>query len=179
MRAHGLIVTKDYGTGEAIIQARVVKEDVKHALELLDELRDKELSVEVKKWSNPRSLSANAYFHVLVGKIAEVQRLGMDEVKKRMVTEYGAIKRSDDGASVGFKLPESVNADEIYPYTKWFDTRTENGKAFHCYLVFKQTHTLDSMEMSRLIDGVVSEAKTLGIETMPPREIERMLSKWQ
>ena len=32
---------------------------------------DGELSVEIKKWRNTRSLNANAYFHTLVNKIAE------------------------------------------------------------------------------------------------------------
>ena len=35
-----------------------------------DRLKDAELDVEVKKHRNRRSLSANAYFHVLVNKIA-------------------------------------------------------------------------------------------------------------
>lgn len=179
MRAHDLIVTKDYGTGEAIIQARVVKDDVKHALTLFDELRGKELHIEIKKWSNPRSLSANAYFHVLVGKIAEVQRLGADEVKRQMVLEYGTLAKDENGQTDGCMLPESVNVTDYYPYAKWFDTREIGGKKFNCYMFYKQTHKLSSAEMNRLIDGVVSEAKDLGIETMPPDELERMIGKWK
>ena len=34
------------------------------------------------------------------------------------------------------------------------------------------SHTYDSKEMSRLIDGTVSEAKELGIETMPLDELK-------
>ena len=43
---------------------------------------------------------------------------------------------------------------------------------FNCYLVFKETHTLDSAEMARLIDGTVQEAQSLGIETLTPAELE-------
>jgi hypothetical protein len=33
--------------------------------------------------------------------------------------------------------------------------------------------------MSRLIDGTVSEAKELGIETLPEKEIERLKELWK
>lgn len=43
------------------------------------------VDVQVTKHRNKRSLDANAYFHVLVSRIAEVQGLGLDEVKKRLL----------------------------------------------------------------------------------------------
>lgn len=45
-----------------------------------DALKDFEVNVEIKKWREPRSKDANAYFHVLVNKIAEAKSLGDDEV---------------------------------------------------------------------------------------------------
>jgi hypothetical protein len=33
--------------------------------------------------------------------------------------------------------------------------------------------------MSILIDGIVSEAKELGIDTIPPNEIERLKNLWR
>ena len=93
-----------------------------------DRLKDVELEVEIKKHRSRRSLSANAYFHVLVNKIA-AERGGSDEdVKKSLVCEYGALAKDADGLTVGFKLPASVDVSTIYPYVKCFDTREENGK---------------------------------------------------
>jgi hypothetical protein len=46
-------------------------------------------------------------------------------------------------------------------------------------MVYKETHTLDTKEMARLIDGVVSEAQALGIETRTPDEIAQMKSLWE
>lgn len=40
------------------------------------------------------------------------------------------------------------------------------------------SHTYNTAEMSKLIDGTVSEAKELGIETMTPDQIEEMKQKW-
>ena len=58
--------------------------------ESYDALKDTDINVEIKKWRRPRSRDANAYFHVLVNKIAEAQSLGDDEVKRSLVVEYGA-----------------------------------------------------------------------------------------
>lgn len=143
-----------------------------------DRLKDFDVDIEVKKHREKRSKSANAYFHVLVNKIA-AETGGSDEsVKKNLVLEYGAIAKDKDGITVGFKLPESVNVDTIYPYVKCFDTREENGKLFKCYLVYKQTHLMDTKEMARLIDGAIETAKELGIETDTPEEIARYKNEW-
>ena len=40
------------------------------------------------------------------------------------------------------------------------------------------SHTYNTAEMARLIDGTVDEAKALGIETLTPAELERMKSTW-
>ena len=127
----------------------------------------KQYDIEIKEHRQRRSLDANAYFHVLVREIADATNLGFEEVKTNLVIEYGAIARDKNGASIGFKLPASVDVSEIYRYVKWFDERIENGVLFNCYIVFKQTHLMDTSEMARLIDGSVREAKALGIETMP------------
>lgn len=143
-----------------------------------DRLKDAELDIEIKKHRDKRSKSANAYFHVLVNKIA-AETGGSDEsVKKNLVLEYGAIAKDNDGVTVGFKLPESVNVDTIYPYVKCFDTRNENGKVFKCYLVYKQTHLMDTKEMARLIDGAIEMAQELGIETDTPEQIASYKKEW-
>lgn len=144
-----------------------------------EKLRESDVSVDVKKYRKRRSLDANAYFHCLVGKIANEMGLGFEEVKTNLVTEYGAFERDEEGLKVGFKLPASVDVARIYRYVKCFDTRVENGKEFNCYIVFKHTHLMDSKEMSRLIDGTVQEARQLGIETLPPYKLAALVEEWK
>ena len=144
-----------------------------------DELNGKDLDVEIKKHRERRSKNANAYFHILVGKIAAERGLGETEVKRSLVTEYGAQATNKDGTVIGFKLPASVDVDQIYPYTKCFDEREEDGKLFKCFLVYKETHTMDTKEMSRLVDGAVKEARDLGIETDTPEQLARYKEEWQ
>jgi len=144
-----------------------------------DALRDVDVNIEIKKHRNRRSLTANAYFHVLVGKIAEERGLGNEEVKAELVCEYGALAKEADGTTIGFKLPASVDVTTLYPYTKCFDTRGENGKPFNCYLVYKQTHLMDSAEMARLIDGAIKDAQELGISTDTPEQLARYRADWE
>lgn len=130
-------------------------------------------------WREKRSLNANAYFHVLVDKIAKAMKLGGDEVKKQMVLDYGTIA-TEGGERIIVALPKSANVDEYYPYAKWIgDFTAKNGQRYSQYLFYKQTHTLDKDEMKQLIDGVIYEAKELGIETRTPDELASLIENWE
>ena len=53
-----------------------------------------------------------------------------------------------------------------------------NGKTFIHYKVYKGSSEFDTREMSIFIDGIVSEAKALGIQTETPDEIAKMKGLW-
>ena len=69
---------------------------------------------------------------------------------------------------------KEVPITRFFKYAKPIGECIENNKTFVKYLIYKETHTLDSAEMSRLIDGTIEEAKQLGIETLTPVEIENL-----
>lgn len=138
-----------------------------------EKLTGADINLSVKKWRNARSRDANAYFHLLVNEIASARGMGDDEVKRWLVVEYGTPDRDGDGMMIGFKLPQSVDPNNIYPYTKLFKQVEENGKTFNCFLVYKRSSDMDTKEMSRLIDGAVYEARELGIDTDTPEQKAR------
>lgn len=143
-----------------------------------DKLKDGEVNLEIKRWREPRSKDANSYFHVLVNKIAEVQNLGDEEVKRRLVSEYGALARDEDGQLIGAMLPAGADMSQFYPYTRMYKEKEVDGKLYECYLFYKRSHELDSKEMSRLIDGAIYEARELGIDTDTPEMIARYKEEW-
>ena len=143
-----------------------------------DELRDTDIDASIKKWHKKRSLDANAYFHALCNEIAKVLRISDTECKRRLVLDYGTVDRDDDGRVAGAKLPASVDPTRYYEYCKPYATQQEGGREYICYVFYKQTRFYDSAEMARLIDGTIQEAKSLGIETLPPHEIEAMEKAW-
>lgn len=142
---------------------------------MYDKLKDCEIDISIKKHHEKRSLDANAYFHVLVNDIATALGISDDEVKSQLVVQYGVPQRDTDGKIVGFRLPASVDVDKIYPYTRYLNDITEDGKTFSRYMVYKRSSDMDSSEMSRLIDGAISEAKKLNIDTDTPDQ----KAKWK
>lgn len=142
-------------------------------------LKDKAYEVEIKEYKPKRSLNANNYFHLLVGKIAEKLRIGNDECKVKMNLEYGTPLRIDDNTLFAFKVPKGTKVESVVRYPKWVKTVTDNGKEVDVYMVYKETHTLTVGEMNRLIEGVVSEAKELGIETLDEIELKQMIENYK
>ena len=175
MKASELRMTHEYGKGWMFV-VHVSEEAVGLAKMLCDKFRDGFVDVQVEKWSDKRSLQANAYFHVLCNKIAEATKSSMDDVKKLLVQQYGTLARGKDGKYAGAMLPPNTDPNDFYPYVMWYG-KAENG--FDQYLFFKQTHTLTKDEMNRLIQGTIDEARALNIETLTPDEIERMMNRWQ
>lgn len=139
-------------------------------------LKEAELEISIKKWRAKRSKDANAYFHVLVNQIAVARGLSDDEVKIDLVTQYGTYARDEDGQIIGFMLPAAVNVDEIYPYTRMYKEVDQDGKSYKCYLVYKQTRDMDTKEMSHLIEGAITVAQELNIDTDTPEERARWAS---
>lgn len=151
----------------------------KEALNQIDEIKDLEkLRIEAKKYRNQRSLDANAYFHVLVNKLARHFEMSDTEMKVKMNLEYGTIALNLDGTKVGIKVPYGTDINKFYPYCKKFGECIENDMTFEKFLLYKETHTLDSKEMSQLISGVVYECKQAGIETLSDEEVKSMLKEW-
>ena len=130
-------------------------------------------------WRNKRSLDANAYFHLLVNQIARELNIKDSECKIKMNLEYGTVAVDKKGNRVVIKLPSDVDITQFYDYAKWIGEKEEKGLKLSYYMLYKQTHTLDSKEMSKLIDGVVQEAKGLGIQTLDELELQSLIKNWE
>jgi len=148
----------------------------------LDELRgmdDKDIILEAKISRNKRSLNANAYFHVLVGKIAEKVHISKTRAKNIMLGKYGQREILDDGPLV-ISIIEKVDMLEREDiHCKEVGHGFVNDKEFRHWAIIRPTHEYDTKEMAALIDGTIEDAKELGIETITPAELERMKAAWQ
>ena len=141
-------------------------------LQGFDDLKDIEkLSIEIKPYREKRSLNANAYAWKLIGEIADIVRASKDEIYIEMLRKYG----QSELISVVADVP-------ICHYIKYFDEVGEsklNGKLFKHYRVYKGSSEFDTREMSILIDGIVGEAKELGIQTETPEQLAKIKSLWK
>lgn len=133
-----------------------------------------ELTVSFKKYRKKRSHDANAYCWVLCSKIAEKVGSSKDDVYEQMLQDYGCYYEDENGYVV-MTVKSSVDMSRIGGHWKFYKG---NGK-FSSYLKIKGSSEYDSAEMSRFIDGIIYEAKELGITTETPDEIERMKALWK
>ena len=135
-----------------------------------------DLSVTLKKYHEKRSLDANAYCWVLMTKIANHPDINTskDEVYEDMLRKYGVLYQDENGY-ITITVKKCVDMNRIGGHWKYYG----GNEKFSSYLMIKGTSEYDRAEMARFIDCIISEAKELGIETMPPEDLERMLNEWQ
>lgn len=127
-----------------------------------------------------RSLSANNYFYALCTKMAEKLRISLNEVHNQMLSRYGYPEFIDDKV-VYFILPDNIDVNKLEGVHLKATSNTQvldNGDLNRVYIVMRGSHTYNSVEMARLINGVISEAVDLGIPTITVTEKDKMLEQW-
>ena len=82
------------------------------------------------------------------------------------------------GQSEMVSVLSRIDVTGYFKYYEPFAKSMLNGKEFTHYKIFKGSSEYDTKEMSVLIDGIVSEAEELEIETLPPHEIQRLKEMW-
>ena len=139
------------------------------------------LDITAKKHRKKRSLDANAYFHVIVGKIADKLGISKTRCKNILIARYGQQEFLEEGQPVILKTNISVEKmlEQEFLHAGPCGVKVENGTEVIFYKVYRGSHTLDSKEFSNLLEGTIQEAKELGIETIPPAELHRMMSAWK
>lgn len=140
-----------------------------------DKLHDTLVDVEIKKHREKRSLDANAYMWALVGKIAEaiIPPLPKDDVYREMLRRYG----QSGMVSIAEQYVEQFERE--FRYRDELGRSDLNGKTFVHYRFYIGSSKYNSKEMALLVDGVVSEAKALGIDTDTPEMIARIKEEWK
>jgi hypothetical protein len=162
-------VSVDYQTGKALLTLSVNQKQ--SAINCFDALHlEEKLSFKIDKHREKRSLNANAYCWKLLTEIANKLLADKEQIYLLMLKRYG----QREMISVQAHIP-------ISEYVKYCEEAGEsklNGKLFKHYFVYKGSSEFDAREMSIFIDGVVSEAKELGIPTDTPDQIAKMKSLW-
>lgn len=175
---------KDIGrtlSGSITITLESAHMDTAEALELskLDML-----DVEMKKHRSKRSLDANAYYWKLASEAEDMLHVSKPYMHNQLLRRYGQIAIID-GQAVYAVLPDTDEAqksvDEAQTYHLKPTSQVKKGKGgimYRTYMMLKGSSEYDTKEMSHLIDGLVSECKEMGIETLPPEELERMMAAY-
>lgn len=163
-------VSLDLFTKKATLTLTINEEQILKSL--FDDLNGVEkLSIKIDKHREKRSLNANNYAWKLLTEIGNVLRANKEDIYLLMLKRYG----QSEIISVLSHIP-------IRDYVKYCEEAGEstlNGKQFKHYKVYKGSSEFDTREMSIFLDGIVSEAKELGIPTETPEQIARLKSLWK
>lgn len=143
------------------------------SLELIAWLSQQKTDVkfEVTEYHPKRSLSANAYAWALINKIADAQRMSKEDVYLQMLKDYGQ--------SEFVSVLSNIDVKGYFKYYEEYGKGHVEGREFTHYKVYKGSSEFNSKEMAVLIDGIIQEARQLGIETITPAEKERMIQEME
>lgn len=142
-----------------------------------------ELVWDLTEHKEKRSRSQNSYYWELCGKVAKkTVKYGANAniIHNRNLRELGLFEYVN-GELVCVYLPDTDEAEqaalnaESYHIKPTSQTRLgKDGQVFRCYVMLRGSHTFNTAEMSALVDIMVQEAKSVGVETMTPLELEHI-----
>lgn len=157
------------GKGRAILSL-TIEGDLRSEYE---SYKDKRLEISVKEYKAKRSQEANRYMWLICGEIAKLRGIGKDEVYRKAVREVGVF--------VPVTLEDKAADRFLKEWSKrgsgWFcevaDDSVPGSKDIFAYY---GSSAYDTKEMSRLINFIVDDAKSLGIHTESLSEISLLLN---
>ena len=164
--------SRDYSTRKPII-AFLVNEEPNG----IEELNEKDLKLKVSKGTKPRSLDANAYFHVLCDKLRQKLGISMAHCKNILITSYGQIEYLSEGQPLIYKTNAPLEYIQELEAAHMKFIKMSDDLAY-MYKVYRGSHTYDSVEMHQLLEGTIRECELQGIETMTPDEVARLEAMW-
>lgn len=134
---------------------------------LAQQPQDKEF--QISPYHQKRSLAANAYAWVLITQIAEAMTppQSKDAVYLTMLKRYGQAEF--------VSVLSGINIQGFFKYYEEYGKGHVEGREFTHYKIYKGSSEFDAREMNILLEGIIQEAKDLGIETITPEEKERMI----
>ena len=157
----------------------MLKVNRRDATDFCDEMKEgKVYEADLKEHRKRRSLDANSYAWVLMGKLANKVGLTKEEVYREFVKDVGGNYEI---------LP--IRNDAV---DKWISNWSQKGIGWICdilgeskldgytnVITYYGSSTYDSSQMSKLINLIVDECKQQGIETMTPAELAMLMDGWQ
>ena len=136
------------------------------------------LKIDITQWREKRSLNANSYAWVLMDKIAEKIKSTKEDVYREIIKRVGVFE----------VLP--IKEIAVNKFIKRWQSKglgwvcdnlgaCKTLKGYVNIIAYYGTSTYDTREMARFIDEVVNEAKSQGIQTETPEQIEELKSLWR
>ena len=139
--------------------------------------KGKELKVEIKQYRHKRSLDANSYCWIISQKIAEKIGNTKEFVYKRAIKQVGDFEIVPIKDAVVEKWIRNWELKGL----GWQSEVLEKSKldGYTNTINYYGSSTYNSLEMAKLIEELVFQAKELDIETITPAEKLKLIEQWE
>lgn len=157
-----------------------------NATTVFKDLYGKDIDITFRRHKDKRSLDANAYYWVLLTKLARVHGWSNDEAHNRMLRRYGQLERLD-GQLIAIPLPdtEKTEADVLckveYHLKPTPKVTMMKGELYRVYIMLRGSSTYNTEEMARLISGLIQDCRDSDIpesEIMTPFEKQKLKEQY-
>lgn len=152
-------------------------------LDKFNKLKDKVCSVEVKEYKDNRSLSANGYLWSLINQLAQKINIPKGDMYVKMIKRYGKYHTfvvKDEALTELIKAWDHNNTsvehtESLCDITNSFRSK---GIMWHEIMCHEGSSGYNTLEFSKLLEGLISEAELIGICTMTPKEVEQLMNNY-
>lgn len=151
----------------------------------LDDIKVGTVEITVEPVKKKRSLSANALYWSLVGKMATKLNVSTSRVHNMLLRRYGAPETIDGEQLVCF-IPDTEKAEnealeaDTYHVKPTSATKVfKDGGTRRMYMILKGSHEYDTAEMSTLINGIIDECNHMGIPTASPEDVKEIMARYE
>ena len=137
--------------------------------------KDKPQRVKLTRWSEKRTLSANAYAWTLLGKLSAKLGIPPEDIYRELIPDVG-----DNGVAVSVQIDGLATLRRSWGENGlgWVtDVIGVNAGSIDVMLYYGSS-VYDTAQMARLIDLIIAECKGAGVEYLPPDKINAMLEEW-
>ena len=159
------------------LMVKPTREEMGKAMAIVRKLKPKAYDLTVKEHRKKRSLDANAYAWVLIGKLADAMRIPPTVVYNNAIQNIGGnyeiIPIREEAVD---KFKEVWTKQGLgWPCVDMGPSRIKGYRNLRAYY---GSSTYDTRQMSMLIDALIQDCKALDIETLSEEKLSAIMEGW-
>ena len=159
------------------LMVKPIREEMGKAMAIVRKLKPKAYDLTVKEHRKKRSLDANAYAWVLIGKLADAMRIPPTVVYNNAIQNIGGnyevIPIREEAVD---KFKEVWTKQGLgWPCVDMGPSKIQGYRNLRAYY---GSSTYDTRQMSILIDALIQDCKALDIETLSEEKLSAMMEGW-
>ena len=159
------------------LMVKPIREEMGKAMAIVRKMKPKAYDLTVKEHRKKRSLDANAYAWVLIGKLADAMRVPPTVVYNNAIQNIGGnyevIPIREEAVE---KFKEVWTKQGLgWPCVDMGPSKIQGYRNLRAYY---GSSTYDTRQMSMLIDALIQDCKALDIETLSDEKLSAMMEGW-